>query len=163
MRLYSGLLNIRLLDYTEEHGLRAPSQAGFRPGHSVVHQIFSLQHMVDKQMQAGRCLYICFLDLKSAYDRVSRPVLWQILQRLGLHGSMLQAIQGLYGSATVAVKINGRQGLPLVSVLGVRQGCPLSPTLFGLLADGLHWFLQSSAVVDGLAVRPDMIVTDGVC
>ena len=157
MRLYAGLLNTRLLEYTEEHGLRAPSQAGFRPGHFVVHQIFSLRHMVDKQMQAGRCLCICFLDLKSAYDRVSRPVLWQ---PLGLHGSMLQAFQGLYGSAIVAVKINGRQGLPLVSVSGVRQGCPLSPTLFGLLADGLHRFLQSAAAADGLAVGPDMMVTD---
>ena len=66
MKLYAGLLNTRLLEYTEEHGLRGPSQAGFRPGHSVVHQIFSLQHMVDKQMQASWCLYICFLDLKSA-------------------------------------------------------------------------------------------------
>ena len=60
MRLYAGLL----MEYTKEHGLRAPSQAGFRPGHSVIHQIFSLQHMVDKQMQAGRSLYICFLDLR---------------------------------------------------------------------------------------------------
>ena len=160
MRLYAGLLNIRLIQYTEEHSLRAPSQAGFRPGHSVIHQIFSLQHMVDKQKQAGQCLYICFLDLKSAYDRVSRPVLWQDLQRLGLHGNMLQAIKGLYGSATVAVKINGQQGLPLVSVSGVRQGCPLSPTLFGLLADGLHRFLQSAAAADGLAVGPDLMVTD---
>ena len=116
--------------------------------------------MVDKQKQAGQCLYICFLDLKSAYDRVSRPVLWQVLQRLGLHGNMLQAIQGLYGSATVAVKINGQQGLPLVSVSGVRQGCPLSPTLFGLLADGLHRFLQPAAAADGLAVGPDLMVTD---
>ena len=73
---------------------------------------------------------------------------------------MLQAIQGLYGSATVAVKINGQQGLPLVSVSGVRQGCPLSPTLFGLLADGLHRFLQSAAAADGLAVGPDLMVTD---
>ena len=160
MRLYAGLLNTRLIQYTDEHSLRAPSQAGFRPGHSAIHRFFSLQHMVDKQKQAGQCLYICFVDLKSAYDRVSRPVLWQVLQRLGLHGNMLQAIQGLCGSATVAVKINGQQGLPLVSVSGVRQGCPLSPTLFGLLADGLHRFLQSAAAADGLAVGPDLMVTN---
>ena len=73
---------------------------------------------------------------------------------------MLQAIQGLSGSASIAVKINGQQGLPLVSVSGVRQGCPLSPTLFGLLADGLHRFLQSAAAADGLAVGPDLMVTD---
>ena len=160
MRLYAGLLNTWLIEYAEEHGLTAPSQAGFRPGHSVIHQIFSQQHMVDKQMQAGRCRYICSLDLKSAYDRVSRPVVWQILQRLGLHGNMLQAIQGLYGPATVAVKINGRHGLPLVSVSGVQQGCPLNPMSFGLLADGLHRFLQSATAVDGLAIGPDMTVTD---
>ena len=47
-----------------------------------------------------------------------------------------------------------------MSVSGVRQGCPLSPTLFGLLADGLHLFLQSAAAADGLAVGPDLMVTD---
>ena len=54
MRLYAGILNTRLLDYTEEHDLRAPSQAGFRPHQSVVHQIFSLQHLIDKRMHAGQ-------------------------------------------------------------------------------------------------------------
>ena len=115
-----------------------------------------LYHMVDK-LQAGQCLYVCFLDYKSAYDRVSRPVLWQVVQHLGLYSSMLQAIQGLCGLA-VAVTINGRQGLPFMSVSGVRQGCPLSPTLSVLLADGLHIFLRSLAAADGLAVGPDMMV-----
>ena len=40
MRLYTGLLNSRQIQYTEEHSLRAPSQVGFRPGHSVIHQMF---------------------------------------------------------------------------------------------------------------------------
>ena len=58
MRLYAGLLNTRLLEYTEEHGLRAPTQAGFRPSHSVVHQIISLAAYGGQAMQAGRCLNI---------------------------------------------------------------------------------------------------------
>ena len=91
----------------------------------------------------------------TAQSRLSRSIMV-----LAVLGFMLQAIQGLYGSATVAVKINGQQGLPLVSVSGVRQGCPLSPTLFGLLADGLHRFLQSAAAADGLAVGPGLMVTD---
>ena len=47
-----------------------------------------------------------------------------------------------------------------MSVSGVQQDCPLSPTLFALLADRLHRFLQSAAAADGLAVGPDMMVTD---
>ena len=91
-RLYASILNQRLLDYTEEHGLRAPTQAGFRPGLSVVHQLFSLQHLTERQRQRRQRLYVCFLDLQGAFDRVPRQVLWQALQRLGLHGAMLAGI-----------------------------------------------------------------------
>ena len=74
------------------------------------------------------------------------------------HG--LQAVRGLYDTATVAVRINGRCGEPLEYVSGVRQGCPLSPTLSGIFAVGLHLQLQAVAAADGLAVRPDMSLTD---
>ena len=39
------------------------------------------------------------------------------------------------------------------------SGLPAQSHIFGLLADGLHWFLQSAAI-DGLAIGPDMMVTD---
>ena len=61
---------------------------------------------------------------------------------------MLQAIQGVYGSATVAVKMDGRQGLPAQS------------HIVGLLAGCLLHFLQSAAAADGLAVGPGLMVTD---
>ena len=42
----------------------------------------------------------------------------------------------------------------------MKQGCPLSPTLFGLLADGLHNFLQAVARADGIVVTADLKITD---
>ena len=45
---------------------------------------------------SGACM-----DLKGAYDKVQRPLLWQALQKLGLHGRMLAAIQSLYESSTL--------------------------------------------------------------
>ena len=89
-RLYAGLLNARLMAFTEEHGLRAESQTGFRPGLSTVHQLFALQHFVAEAQHHRKPMYACFLDLKGAYDRVQRPLLWQALQRLGVHGRILQ-------------------------------------------------------------------------
>ena len=42
----------------------------------------------------------------------------------------------------------------------MKQGCPLSPTLFGLLADGLHTFLQAVARADGIVVTAGLTITD---
>ena len=159
MRLYASILNQRILAYTEQHGMRAPSQAGFRPKLSVVHQLFTLQHLSERQKQRRQQLYVCFLDLKGAFDRVARNLLWQALQRLGLHGRMLAAVCSLYSTATIAVRVQGQQGPTLQSETGVKQGCPLSPTLFGLLADGLHRSLQPTAA-SGVQLSPGLSVTD---
>ena len=67
MRLYASVLNQRLLDFTKQHDLRAPSQAGFRPALSVVHRLFSLQHLSERQRQRRQRLFVCFLDLKGAF------------------------------------------------------------------------------------------------
>ncbi len=92
MRLYAGILNTRLLDFTESKSLRAASQAGFRPKLSTVHQLFSLQHFIDHQTAQKAPLFCCFLDLVGAYDKVCRPLLWAALQRLGIHGEMLGVV-----------------------------------------------------------------------
>ena len=145
LRLFAALLNARLVAYTESMGLRAPMQAGFRPGLSTVHQIFAFQHLVDHARLHKQPLFCCFLDLKGAYDRVLRRVLWAALQRLGVHGQMLAAVQALYAHAQYAIHVNGRRGVSVESRCGVKQGCPLSPTLFGLLLDSLHWALLDGA------------------
>ena len=113
----------------------------------TLHNVFALQHFADRAKADGQQLYTCFLDFKGAYDRVQRPLLWQVLQRLGVHGPMLAAVQSLYKDSGLTININGRSGKTVQSHTGVKQGCPLSPTLFGLYIDGMHRFLMSSDLV----------------
>ena len=160
LRLYTGIILQRLSAHTEREQLRTLTQAGFRPGLSVVHQGFALQQLIDAQQQRSKKLYVCLLDLKGAYDRVNRALLWQVLQRLGVGRCMLAAVQSLYSSASVAVRIGGRHGPKLPSRTGVRQGCPLSPKLFGLFADGLHRFLQHTVSAHGVRLHAGLRVTD---
>ena len=167
MRLYAHILNARLVKFTEENNLRSHTQSGFRPQLSTLHSIFALQYFVDKAKADNQQLYTCFLDLKGAYDRVQRPLLWQVLQRLGVHGPMLAAIQSLYKNGGLTININGRSGKTVHSQTGVKQGCPLSPTLFGLYIDGVHRFLMSTRLVDvpvlstGVQV-PDLAYADDI-
>ena len=145
VRLYASVLNRRLMWFLEHHGLRSPAQAGFRPKMSIEHQLFALQHVVDSSRLHKRPLYACFVDLTKAYDCVQRPLLWGALYRKGVRGIMMSALKGLYTDGKIAIKVGGRVGRPQPSTVGVRQGCPLSPTLFGVFFDGLHDFLASHA------------------
>ena len=108
-----------MVAHTEAAGLRAPSQAGFRPGVSTVHQAFALQHLVDRAARLRQPLLCCFLDLKGAYDRVPRALLWQALARLGVPATLLAAIQSLYTHAEYAISAGGRRGAGVPSVCGV--------------------------------------------
>ena len=48
------------------------------------------------------------------------------------------ASSGKYLSGTLSMKVAGTAGEPQLQQMGVCQGYPLSPMLFGLLFDGLH-------------------------
>ena len=149
-RLYAIILNKRLVDWTESVGVRSPAQAGFRPKYSTVHQLFALRHFVDRARLRQVPLYTCFIDIQKAYDSVQHQLLWARLRHVGVCGPMLAAIQSLYATGTISMKVGGTAGEPKVQQMGVRQGCPLSPTLFGIFFDGLHDHFRTVCPSGGL-------------
>lgn len=80
-RLYAAILNQRIVSWSEDSGLRAPCQAGFRPRMSTEHQLFALRHLIDRSKFQKQPLFTAFVDLKKAYDSVQHPLLWASLQR----------------------------------------------------------------------------------
>ena len=105
---------------------------------------------IDRSRFQKQPLFAAFVDLKKAYDSVQHDLLWASLQRLGVHGSMLAAVQSLYNGGTMRMKISGRAGASGTARVGVRQGCPLSPTLFGIFFDDLHARLLADCPTAGL-------------
>ena len=110
-------------------------------------------HLIDRSRFQKQPLFAAFVDLRKAYDSVQHPLLWASLQRKGVHGKMLAAIQSLYSGCAMSMKICGRAGATGTAQVGVRQGCPLSPTLFGLFFDDLHSQLQSNCPSAGIECR----------
>lgn len=144
-RLLAVLLNQRLSGFLEDNHLLSDSQAGFRPIVSTAYQVFLLQHLIDKHVGLRTTLYALKVDLKSAYDLVVHWVLWECLRRMGIHGRFFQLIKSLYSTAQIAVRIHDRVGSPARPLQGVRQGCPLSPTLFNIVLADLSDRLMHTA------------------
>jgi hypothetical protein len=143
VRLYASVLNARLVSYLEEAQLTRQEQCGFRLGFSTLHALFTLNHFVELATES-QPLYVCFLDLSKAYDRVSRVFLREALSRLGVTGSFLEALMSLYTDARFAVLADGAVGEFLPSLTGLTQGSPGSPTLFTVYGDGLIRHLLST-------------------
>ena len=47
-----------------------------------VNQIFTLKVIGEKAREKKRRVYVCFIDLEKAYDRVNREALWQVLRMM---------------------------------------------------------------------------------
>lgn len=77
-------------------------------------------------------MFICYIDLKKAYDRVDRGLLWKILDRLGVPPKMLAAIKGLHDGARGRVRLDGMMSDWFDLSLGLRQGAFSSLMLFNI-------------------------------
>jgi len=132
------------MKWTEQHQLRARGQAGFRRDHRTTDQTFVVRTLIEKAKADRQPLYSCFVDFKKAYDTVPRDLLWEKLQRIGVHGAFLRGVQALYADVPMAVQFEGGMSETFQSTLGVKQGCPLSPTLFGIYIDDFQAELETA-------------------
>ncbi len=58
------------------------SQCGFRKGRGCADQLLSLRIMMEKAREYSGPLFMCFIDLKKAYDKVDRNALvlpWKLI------------------------------------------------------------------------------------
>ena len=131
-RLFTRLLNARLLRVAEEKGWLPESQAGFRWDRSTTDNLFILSAIIERAKRSHRNLFLGFVDVRKAYDSVDRDTLWLILQKLGVPSPVLNILKSLYLNTTRRILWKGQYTDPFVATKGVRQGCPLSPLLFSL-------------------------------
>jgi hypothetical protein len=149
-KLYALVILARMDKWAETNGLRACTQFGFRSKMGTSDAVFAIRHIVDMQRERRKPVFAAFIDFKKAYDTVDRQLLWRCLEGVGLHGECLSTLKQMYDHVQLQVKVHGELGDAFLSQIGVKQGDPLSPLLFGLFIDRLDEFLAVHAGEVGL-------------
>jgi len=134
-KVFTGMLQERLKKHVE--AIVAEEQAGFRAGRSTVDQIFTVRQLAEKFCESNRTLYNNFIDYKQAFDSVWQTGLWQVMRHYGIPERLVRLLENLYSKCTSAVRVDGELTDWFNVIVGVRQGCNLSPYLFLLLLEAV--------------------------
>ncbi len=112
-KLFAMILDNRIAVWAKDEGMKAKGQAGFRKDFCTTDNIFVLKSLIDKQKQTrqGKHLENCIAVLLTStrhfipfLEEQARGLLWQVLERVGIRGAILDCIKSLYVHDSAAVR-----------------------------------------------------------
>ena len=136
-KMYSTILNWRLIKVAENNKLFCEEQNGFRKNRSCQDHVYSLTSIIRNQKNSRKSTYVCYVDFEKAFDKVDRDLLFYKLRKMKIGGKLLESIRTVYTDCFACVNVNNYCTDWFETNYGVRQGDPLSPTLFGLYINDL--------------------------
>ena len=144
-KLFNTVLNTRLVDFLEKNNLISPCQIGFRKGSRTSDHMLTLNTLIEKYTKNKNKLYACFVDFKKAFDRVDHNFLLYKLKKMGISDSIYGVLKDLYVNqgSKLSVRSNGLLSNSFTSQIGVRQGDPLSPTLFNVFINDIVQYVEN--------------------
>ncbi|GKV27606.1 hypothetical protein SLEP1_g36762 [Rubroshorea leprosula] len=136
-------------------------QMAFIEGRQLVDGVVIANEVIDEAKRKKKSSFLFKVDFEKAYDKVCWDFLDYMLMRLGFCNTWRMWIQECLQSSTVSVLVNGSPSRQFSVSKGLRQGDPLSPFLFLLVAEGLNGLMSSAVEKEqfkGVTVGKDAVM-----
>ena len=91
--------------------------------------------MQEEYLAKQKKLYMCFVDLEKAFDRVPRTVVEWVMRKKGIPEELATAVMSLYNGARTKVKVGTNLYEKFEVNVGVHHGSVLSPLLLAIVVD----------------------------
>ena len=154
-KIYTRVLTHRMRDVV--HQFVSESQKGFVPK-AFIAECTMLLNLIEAHVNddpENREGLFIFLDMEKAFDRCSWEYILDALNAVGFGPNFIKSVRLMYDTDRPPerrIYANGYYSdwFPIQS--GVAQGCPLSPLLFLLVAEGLRATLDLEPRVQGIKI-----------
>ena len=118
------------------------------PGRHILEGVLVLHETIHELHTKKMDGVLLKIDFEKAYDKVNWDFLQQVMRMKGFNSVWCEWIHQFISRGSVGVKVNDDIGHFFQTRKGLRQGDPLSPTLFNIVADMLA-ILINRAKEDG--------------
>jgi hypothetical protein len=130
-------------------GLIPNTQSAFIKGRQLVDGVVVINEVIDYAKRSGKDCIVLKVDFEKAYDSVDWGFLDYMLMRFGFGEKWRLWMKACIGSGSMSVLVNGSPTEEINIRRGLKQGDPLAPLLFLVVAEGLGGLLRM-AVEKGL-------------
>ena len=105
------------------------------PGKGTVDAIFIVRRMQQEYQKKNKMLYMCFVDIEKAFNRVPRKVMMWAMRKKGFSEVIVWAVMSMYDRAKTRVRVGSAYLEEFQVKVGVHHGSVLSPLLFAIVVD----------------------------
>ena len=146
-RLFAKIINTRLLHWISAGNLLHPLQKAINAPNACAEHNFLLTCLHEQTIRNKRNhVHMCFVDLKDAFPSIPHHFINYTLKKLGLNQHTRHLIRRMYKDCSTTYTYASYQTPKLDIKKGVRQGCPMSMTLFALIINFL--LTEADKIID---------------
>ena len=145
-----------VLNRIESFIFTSDNQFGFKDKLSTELCIYGVKEVINYYHKRNTPIFLCFIDVKAAFDRVSH---WRLLCKLTKRGIpliLVQFLQFCFSSQILYAGWGGARSEPFTMSNGLRQGSVLSPKLYCLYSEKLNRILNTAGIgcyIKGVAMN----------
>jgi hypothetical protein len=98
---------------------------------------------MERYREKKKDIYMVFIDLEKAYDKVPMNVIWWALQKYKVSTKDIAHIKDMYNNIVKSVQTSDRDTNDFPINIGLHQGSTLSHYLFSLVMDEVTRDIQA--------------------
>uniref|UniRef100_A0A8R1I3U4 Reverse transcriptase domain-containing protein n=1 Tax=Caenorhabditis japonica TaxID=281687 RepID=A0A8R1I3U4_CAEJA len=133
-KLYSSLWNRRIRSV---EGVMSKCQRGFQEREGCAESIGILRTAIEIAKGRRKNLSVAWLDLTNAFGSVPHELIESTLKAYGFPPMVIDIVMDMYKGASIRVKTRSEKSNQILIKSGVKQGDPISPTLFNMCLENV--------------------------
>lgn len=129
-KIMEKIIKQRIMSYLKKIQFISSKQYAFQENTNTQTAVLDLITEVENEIENGKYTVIIFLDLKKAFDTISKDILISKMEKIGIRGKQLELIRSYLRNRPQVTKVGETSSSVSYAKYGVPQGSVLGPLLY---------------------------------